>query len=283
MPAGPVEAVNHWVTSQGARLWVRVAGDGAPLVLVHGWAMDHRVFRPQVDALARHFSVLTYDRRGYGRSAGRPDLNREVDDLDAIARALIGEPFHLLGLSQGGRIALRCAAAGPDRLRSLIVQGAPLAGEEHDGPVEERIPLDEFADLAKAGRLDVLRRRWLKHPMTRLGEDHPEAERLLREMVADYSGADLINGGWRLHGAETDVLQTIAEAALPVLILTGARETEARRRSARLLLESLPDARELVLPHSGHLSNLTEPETYNAAVIDFCAEVDSQRQGGPGV
>ena len=61
-----------------------------------------------------------------------------------------------------------------------------------------------------------------------------------------------------------------------MLILTGARETRARRRAAGILLEALPRARERLLPDSGHLSNLTEPDAYNAAVRDFCREADGR-------
>jgi pimeloyl-ACP methyl ester carboxylesterase len=262
------------VTAAGPH--VRVTGAGAPIVLLHGWAMDHRIFRPQQETLARHFKVVTFDRRGFGLAAGRPDLNRELDDLDTIAGELVGEPFHLLGLSQGGRIALRYAATRPDRLRSLILQGAAIDGAELEGPREERIPLDEFAELARDGRIDEVRRRWLRHPMMRLGDGHPEAERLLGDMLSDYSGADLTQGAQRPHQVWTDELRAVAAAALPVLILTGEREIESRRRAARLLLEMLPQAREVLLAGSGHLSNLTEPEAYNAAVIEFCRGVDGR-------
>ncbi|MFW6093231.1 MAG: alpha/beta fold hydrolase [Pseudomonadota bacterium] len=259
--------------SRDARLWVRTSGAGAPLVLVHGWAMDHRIFRYQERAFARDFRVVTFDRRGFGRSGGEPDLARELDDLDLLADTLIGaaDAFHLLGLSQGGRIALRYAAARPERVRSLVLQGAPVDGEQPPGPADEQVPMAAFAALARAGRLDELRQRWLRHPMMRLGDGHAEAEALLREMLEDYTGADLIRGGW--PPPATDVLGAVAAAGLPVLILTGARETRSRRRSARLLRERLPRSRERVLPHGGHLCNLTEPDAYNAAVIEFCRAV----------
>lgn len=276
MPCADAGTGSRWLASGDARLHVRVAGSGAPLVLLHGWAMDHRVFRPQLQAFARHFAVVTYDRRAFGQSTGTPDLNLELDDLDTIADQLIAAPFHLLGLSQGGRLALRYAASRPDRVRSLILQGAAVDGEESEGASDDRIPLDECAELARSGRLDALRRRWLRHPMMQLGKGHPEAERLLRDMLGDYRGADLIQRSPQAQEPGIDVLAAVAAAALPVLILTGVRETDSRRRTARRLLEILPGATELLLADSGHLSNLTEPESYNAAVIEFCRGVDRQ-------
>lgn len=265
------------VVSDGVRLHVEAAGVGTPLLLVHGWAMDHRVFRPQIEALSRDFRVIAFDRRGFGLSGGEPDLRRETEDIDAVARQVIGSPFHLLGMSQGGRIALRYAAERPGRLRSLILQGAAVDGVEVTGPDEERIPVAEYAALAAEGRMDEVRRRWLRHPMMRVGEGHPRAEALLRQMLADYEGADLVDYRPEAYGWSGDVLGAVAESGLPVLVLTGARETEARRGLARRIVDRVPGAREVVLAASGHLGNLGEPEAFNRAVSEFCREVDRGR------
>jgi pimeloyl-ACP methyl ester carboxylesterase len=269
------ETTCHEVAGDGVRLKVFEAGSGTPLVLVHGWAMDHRVFEPQIGALAGQFRVITFDRRGFGRTGGRPDLARETDDIDAIADALIDGPFHLLGLSQGGRVAARYAAMRPERLRSLILQGAAIDGVRAEGPAGERVPVDEYAALARQGRIDEVRRRWLAHPMTHIGEGHPEAERLLHRMLADYDGRDLVDYRPAAFDFDVDVPATLAAAGLPLLLLTGERETEARRRMAALLRERVPGAREVLLPASGHLGNLSEPEAYNEAVRRFCLAVDA--------
>lgn len=277
MSSGTFGRTDLQVESGDACLRVHVTGGGTPLVLVHGWAMDHRVFRYQVEAFARHFRVVTFDRRGFGASSGSPGLARELDDLDAVTHAAIGDRhFHLLGISQGGRLALRYAATRPERLRSLIVQGAAVDGDEPAGPETERIPLDAYAALARAGRLQDLRDRWLRHPMMRLGPGHPEADRLLRDMLADYRGADLITHPEPI-AADMDVLRELATTSLPVLVLTGDLETSARRRTAERLLAALPNTRAQRFRHSGHLCNLTEPEAYNRAVIAFCRSVDDQR------
>lgn len=265
----------QWLPVSAGKLPVHVAGDGVPLVLIHGWAMDHRIFGPQVTALARAMKVVTYDRRGFGHSEGHADPTSELDDLLTLATNVIGEPFHLLGLSQGGRVALRYAALRPEWVRSLILQGTAVDGTEPQGPEPERIPVEEFARLARAGQLGELRRRWLEHPMMRLDDSHRDARSLLSRMLDDYTGADLIDERRREYQPPGDLLAAIAAKAISVLVLTGARETESRRRIARMLVESLPRARERVLLNSGHLCNLTEPEAYNNAVLEFCRKVDA--------
>lgn len=262
----------------GGRLAVERSGSGAPLVLVHGWAMDQRLFQPQREALAADFDVITFDRRGFGRSTAPPDLRREAQDIVTLLDSLGLDRVHLLGMSQGGRVALRFAAEHPERLVSLALQGPVIDGYAVDEPAAERIPVAEYAALVKAGDLDTFRRRWLNHPMMSL-ENAPEASRsLARTLLEDYEGRDLLAFEAAQYAYPDGVLARLATFPGPVLILTGALETAARKAHAERLLETFEDAREVVLPYSGHLSNLVEPEAYNAALKAFC--LASQSVGG---
>jgi len=268
-----------WVEVEGGRLYVESAGGGSPLLMVHGWPLDHRIFEPQVRDLAKIHQLITFDRRGFGVSQAAPDLGLEVDDIRRIIDALSLESVHLLGMSQGARIALRVAVSLPHVVRSLLLQGPAIDGfvvNEADG---ERIPLDEYARLARAGRMDEVRRRWLSHPMMALPGASDRTHRLLDEIMKAYKGTDLIGNPAGKTPFEVDVLAVVRDLRAPCLLLTGAHETAARRAHARKLLELIPDCREVVMAKSGHLSNFSEPKTYNRQVAGFCALVDAQEAG----
>jgi len=270
-----VEAGAHWVGVDGGRLRVECRGSGPVLVLLHGWPLDHRLFAPQFEALAGDFTLIAPDRRGFGASTAPPDLSLECDDLDRLLDHFEADRAHLLGMSQGGRIALRYAATRGERLRSLVLQGAAVDGMAVETPEKERIPIDGFAALARAGELETLRRRWLAHPMMRLDPGQEEAARRLQAIMADYDGADLLRAPPAIPDPGTAVLDALATFRVPTLILTGGRETRARKVIATRLLDLLPDARETILARSGHLSNLTEPEAYNEAVRSFCLAAEA--------
>ena len=119
----------------------KIMAEDDVMVLVHGWTLDHRSFELQVQTLASRFTVVTLDRRSYGKSTGRPDLWAELDDLDRVIDEYGGGAAHLLGVSQGGRVALRYAATRPDRVRSLVLQGAVL-DQSQSPPLEERACLE---------------------------------------------------------------------------------------------------------------------------------------------
>lgn len=263
--------MHQLVETDGGRLSVYSCGTGDTLLMIHGWPLDHRVFEPQRDALAAHFRILTFDRRGYGQSTAPPGMDRELDDIDRILDAADTRSAHILGMSQGGRIALRYAATRPDRTKSLVLQGAAVDGLPAGGGDE--VPVGEYAELVRAGRVDEVRARWLAHPMMQLGQGHDAAARLLEDILDGYGGEDLqavSSGGYRFG---EDVLASIAANDIPTLIITGGQETNARKRHAHVIVERIPGAVEVVLENSGHLCNLTEPERYNRSVIDFCSKV----------
>jgi len=113
-------------------------GDGPPLVLVNGAFNDRHMSEPLATALAAYFTAVTYDRRGRGDSGDTQpyDVTREIEDLDAVIRAVGGSAF-VHGMSSGAVLALRAAAAGVpiERLSVLEppfrVAGAPPAPERY--------------------------------------------------------------------------------------------------------------------------------------------------------
>src|SRR5438046_4972635 len=128
----PIARVN------GVSLYYEIAGRGAPLVLVHGFACGIRSWDPQVRALSRYRRVVTYDVRGHGLSDAPPDAAAysqpiSVEDLHGllaylgITRAAIG------GLSMGGNIALNFALAYPQMVGALIITDT---GAGSDGTAE---------------------------------------------------------------------------------------------------------------------------------------------------
>ncbi len=267
-------ARQEWIDVEHGRLIVEVTGDGPPIMMLHGWALDQRMFRPQVRELAADFQIITFDRRGFGRSEAPPDLRCELDDIDRILDALGRKRVHLLGMSQGGRVAIRYAVTRGSRLRSLLLQGAVIDGLDVEEDEAERVPMTEYAALAKSGRLDELRRRWMQHPMMQLDGESASESRLIKEMLADYTGADLVEFDANSHDFELDVLAGLEHIGVPTLVLTGANETQARKRHAAEILARIPGSLEVLIEGSGHLSNLTSAVDYNRAVRRFCMRAE---------
>ncbi len=267
------EAVWHGeVAVAGGHLPIAMSGEGAPLILLHGWTLDHRMWRPQIAGLGgEHFLVMP-DRRGCGRAAASPDLAREAEDVIAIADFLGFERFALAGLSRGAVVALDVARRHGSRLTGLIVSGAPLPALVAR---DEVIDLDRLRALAAAGDFAQFRKEWAQHPL--MQTHTPEAAALAAAILADYHGRDLADRS-EAPGLPREVLALLP---MPVLGMTGAHDTPWRRACARALAEAAPRARHLEIPAAGHLANADNPADFNAAVAAFLRSCTSLQARPP--
>ncbi len=257
----------------GGSIQVEIAGAGRPIVLLHGWSLDRRIWQKQIEALSSRFRLIAIDRRGFGRSSAPPDLGAEIDDLLAVRRNLALDQMLLVGMSQGGRIALRFALAHPHLVRGLVLQGAPLDGFQPGPRREEAIPLTSYAALAREGRIERMKELWRDHLLMRC--DVPEARSRIDELLADYEGRDLLSG-------EADSLAPIAgeleDVYAPALVVTGEHDTPWRQLVADALAYGLPHGRRARVAGAGHLCNLSHPEAFNALLAGFVAGIGSKEQ-----
>lgn len=255
------------VAVAGGEIACNVAGPrnsaGPALVLLHGWTLDHRMWEPQAEAFDCERLVLAPDRRGFGASTAPPDLGREADDVAALLDTCGAERAIVVGMSQAGRVALDFALRFADRLSALVLQGAPASGVTPGPAPEETIPIVEYANLVRAGRLTEMKRLWLAHPL--MATENAAAQRLAVAMLEAYSGRDLTAVSY-LQDADAQALQRIDA---PALVITGERDTPWRRRAGDALGRALPCATRAEIAGAGHLCNLDQTEAFNRILRGF--------------
>jgi 3-oxoadipate enol-lactonase len=258
----------------GTRLYYEDAGTGDPVVLIHGFTLDTRMWDDQFDVLARDFRVIRYDARGYGRSAvprkGEPYSH--VDDLDQLLARLSAEQSHLVGFSMGGRFALDYAVTHPTKVRSLIVIDSVVGGWEWS-----KEWLASYAPIVEAGkRNDIARAKalWLAHPLFAPAREKPAVAARLRQMVDHYSGwhFDLVNSSAERTVTPPTVTQ-LAKIRVPTLALVGERDLPDFQRIAETIARDVPNARRAVIAGAGHMANMEAADAVNPMVQDFLRRV----------
>ena len=247
----------------GARLRYRDEGSGRAIVFVHGWTLDLDLWEPQAP-LSAELRVIRYDRRGFGLSSGEPSLAHDVSDLGTLLSVLgVVSPL-LVGMSQGARVVLEFAARHPAFVRGLVLDGAPpLAGAAAD----DDLPLDSLRQLAEQQGLEAFRRAWSQHPLTQLLTGDARMHTLLARILARYPGRDLL--ATDAPQRETIDRKLLSGVRVPVLVVNGARDTEARRRAGAALRDALPAAEQVLVPNAAHLPNLDSPREYNQLMSGF--------------
>ncbi|MDQ2717560.1 MAG: alpha/beta hydrolase, partial [Chloroflexota bacterium] len=108
----------------GTKLYYEMAGEGHPLVLLHGGLLDHRMWDQQFEAFARHYQVVRYDIRGFGASEMSGTTYADERDLYDLLVYLDIDKTYLLGLSLGGSIAIDFTLEHPQKMDGLILAAA---------------------------------------------------------------------------------------------------------------------------------------------------------------
>lgn len=243
------------VAVPGGELVVEVAGNGPAIILWHGWTLDRRQWRGQAPLRGR-FTLVAVDRRGFGESSAPADLAEEPADIARVAAALGLARYHLVGLSQGGKVALAHASARPAGLERLVVIGAPIDARLAVTP--EPVPAAGMAELARAGRLAEMRQLWLSHPLT---AGRPEVRAAMAAMLQRYDGRDLVAPGRPLVVTLDDVRRIM----VPATALAGADDTPWRRAVVSALGEA--GLATGLIRGGGHLAPLDAAAATNSALL----------------
>lgn len=262
----------------GTRLYCEVAGAGQPLVLLHGFTFDTRMWDDQFAALAKQYRVIRYDARGFGRSAlpkpGVPYTHHE--DLAALLDRLEAHSAHLVGQAMGGRFALDYALQADGRLRSLTLIDAVIGGY---GVAREwpwsRAFMSAYQPVIDAGkRKDVATAKaaWLAHPLFAPAREQPAVAARLRQMVGDYSGWHFVNADPARLLTPSAITQ-LARLQAPTLALVGERDLLDFHRMADEVQHSVKRAVRRTVPKVGHLSNMEAPAVVNAMLLEFLASL----------
>ena len=268
MPFAPTRDVTTYYEEQGS---------GPAVLLIHGHAADRRLWERQAPALARAgYRAVCYEVRGHGRSSiplsgytwedYSADLKALLDQL-AVARA------HLVGLSMGGGIALQFAVEHPHRVLSLALIDSALPGFGYSQEMESAI--EELRDaVRREGPRQAFERIWLAQPMFDGVRRFPERFAHLREMALSFPAADYLEDT-EYAAPERQLVDRLGEVTAPTLVMVGELDVPDFQLNADILAENISGAEKRVVPDSGHLPPLEQPEQVNHILLDFLARSDS--------
>jgi len=242
-------------TVAGGTIHYETAGEGFPLVLLHGIGSNSRSWRRQLSGLSSDFKVIAWDAPGYGRSSdpvGRPSMRFYADSLRDFLDALDLARIFVLGHSTGGAIAQEFYRSYSSYVEKLILAHTSKQGSK--SKLEDRLRMIRTMTPA---RLAEERGPKLVSPSA------PES--LVREVVSIMS--EIRPSGYEFAAralAESDSRDVLRGLRVPTLLIWGAED-----EITPLWDEVPPGARLEVIPNAGHLCYAEQPEKFNDIVHDF--------------
>lgn len=262
------DAQLHSVEIDGQTIAYREAGEGAALVLLHGFLCDSRCWRRQLSHLSDQFRVVAWDAPGAGSSSDPPDTFTTANYVHCLGRFLdaIGiERAHVLGLSWGGILAQEFYRLHAKRFHSLILADtyAGWRGSLPEAAWKERLA----ACLQDAsGPPEALVAKFLPGLFT-----DAAPQRLREEISAIVSEFHPV--GFRLmslSSAEVDTTTLLPTLDVATMVLWGDDDRRSPPHVAEQLHAAIPGAELAIIPNAGHLSNMEQPDLFNGHVRRFC-------------
>ncbi|GAA6385190.1 MULTISPECIES: alpha/beta fold hydrolase [Eubacteriales] len=220
------------------RLCCVEAGEGFPLVLLHGNGEDHTYFKRQMGPFSQHFRVIAVDTRGHGespRGTAPFTLEQFAEDLKEFLDGRSITRCHLLGFSDGGNIALLFALKYPEYVEKLILNGADLCPS--GVKLTTQLPIVLGWGMCRVPAL------------------------FSRKARANWEMLDLMVTQPHIP------TEALARLPMPALVVAGERDM-IREGHTRAIAAAIPDSRLAILP-GDHFVARRNWQTFNPLVLDF--------------
>ena len=252
-------------------------GQGTPVLLAHGFPLDHAMWNSQIEALADRCRVIAPDLRGFGQSSlGDADpkvgvsMERYADDLAEFLDVLkIDEPVILVGFSMGGYVAWQFVRKHASRLRSLMQCDTKAAADTDEARTVRLKMADQISEWGSARVAEIMGPKLLAK---RSFEARPEVVAEVRRVVEATSPA-AIACAQRGMASRPDMTSLLPSIRVPTLVLVGQEDVISPPAEMHTIADAIPNARFIEIPNAGHMTTMENPQAVNTAMRSFMKEI----------
>ncbi len=245
----------------GTNLHYEISGSGVPVLLVMGLGMTASAWWRTIPVLAESFRVIAFDNRGVGRSDHPPGpytLARMAEDAVAVLDATGVDRAHVYGISMGGMIAQEIALRYPGRVRALVLGATTAGGKIATAPDERTLSF-----VRRRPSMPAEEGAWASVPYSysaRTRERHAEriGEDVVRRLAMPLDPTGYL--GQLAAASRHDCAERLGEVSAPTLVVHGVEDRLIPQANGRILADSIPGARLLLLEEAAHLYTTDEPQ-----------------------
>ena len=273
-----------FANSRGVQLYYEEAGKGVPIVFVHEFSGDLRSWEAQMRYFSRRYRCIAFNARGYPpsdvpRSASDYTWTGAVDDIACVMRHLNVAKAHVIGCSMGAYSTLQFGLRHPRMARSLTTVGAGAGSDPARRAQFLKNTITTAQRFEREG-LEPSMKAYRNAPnRIQLENKDPHAFREFFERFAEHSALGHANTlrGIQMHRPSIYSLERgLARLKVPIHVVAGD-EDDGSLAPALFIKRACPAARLSIVPATGHVVNVEEPEHFNRITDDFLALVDSGR------
>jgi 3-oxoadipate enol-lactonase len=254
-------------------LQVLERGQGLPVLLLHGFPLDHSMWDNQIESLSKTYRVIAPDLRGFGGSQvthGVATMDQMADDVAALLDALeVNERVVLCGLSMGGYVAFEFWRKYLKRLRALVLCDTRAAADAPEVAEGRHDLADKILAEGNAPLADGLIPKLFAPATLQL---HSSMTAIQRERILTTSTTGAA-AALRGMAVRNDMRRVLNYIELPTLVVVGEHDAISSVEEMRSIAGAMPHAQFAVIPHAGHMTPLENPEAFQAAIEPFLEQL----------
>jgi 3-oxoadipate enol-lactonase len=251
-------------------------GRGRPVVFLHGYPLNHRMWEPQLRDLSANYHVILLDLPGYGLSEATPapdSLRGYAETVHSTLKRRIPGPFTLVGHSFGGYLALQLLQAHPEQVDSLVLtdtrSGAdsPEANEKRLATARRLETPGESLDVEATAQMLLAPATWdAQGPI-------PEG---VRAMVRSAPSPTVI-ATLRSMAGRADLTAVLSHLRIPTLVVWGEEDRLVPPSESQSMVGRVAGGVGVGIPGAGHLPSLEAPDRFNLALSEFLGRLPPYR------
>jgi pimeloyl-ACP methyl ester carboxylesterase len=274
--------MTYAIASDGVRLYYEEAGAGTPIVFVHEFSGDLRSWEAQIQHFSRRYRCIAFNARGYPPSDVPERVSSystalAIDDVAAVMRHLKIGKAHIVGCSMGSQSTLHFGFTHPRMAITLTAIGTG-SGSSYPNRTDQKRAAAENARRYEEDGLEAVLARLRKAPnRVRLAKKNPRAWDEFGKRFLEHSALGCANIQRGIQGQRPSIMtlgRKLQALKVPTHVVVGDEDTGAIEPSL-FVKRTCPAARLSVIPATGHLVNLEEPEIFNRLTEMFYAEVEA--------
>lgn len=268
-----IQTTKDYFTLPDGRLYYEIAGKGFPLVLSHAAFLDSRMFDAIWETLARHFCVIRYDMRGYGKSSPVTGPLCRRADLSQLLAVLGIKHAHMVGCSNGGEICLDLALEQPELAASLTLVNAVPSGFALNGEapryIYEMFGAVQNGEVDHASELQI--RIWLDGEYREPHQVNTDLRKRALEMnrIPVAAKTFLIADTQPVSPLNPPAVTRLEEVQCPALIVAGSLDHPEVLRAADEMARRIPNAQKVIVEESGHVPSYERPDEFVQGLVGF--------------